>query len=102
LPAFVDSSLYDFYRTEVFLYGPIGGRTTATGIGEIGVDTRLGPMVDDLGRPAVKFITDLRSGQAATVSATFAGSPGDFGPPEVRTTPMINHTTITMVEAACG
>ena len=27
LPQYVDSKLYDFYRTEVFLYGPVGATT---------------------------------------------------------------------------
>jgi hypothetical protein len=36
------------------------------------------------------------------VRATFAGAPGQYGPTEVRTTPMINATAVKMAEATCG
>ena len=38
LPDYVDSNLYDFYRTEVFLYGPVGATTTAVEVPEPGLD----------------------------------------------------------------
>jgi hypothetical protein len=102
LPDYIDSGLYDFYRTEVFLYGPVGAATTAVEVPEPGLATTTGPSVTDLGRPAEKFTTDLRDGQTALVRATFTGVPGEYGPTEVRTTPMINTTKVTMNEAACG
>ncbi|MDQ0574552.1 DUF4012 domain-containing protein [Agromyces albus] len=101
LPPYVDSGLYDFYRTEVFLYGPAGGTTIAVEVPESGLQTVTGPSVVDLGRPAEKFTVDLVNGQTAVVRATFAGTPGP-GPTEVRATPMINPTTVTMAEAPCG
>jgi len=102
LPDYVDSGLYNFYRTEVFLYGPVGAATTAVEVPEPGLATTTGPSVTDLGRPAEKFTTDLRNGQTALVRATFTGTPGEYGPTEVRTTPMINTTKVTMNEATCG
>ncbi len=104
LPDYVDSGLFDFYRTEVFLYGPVGGTITAAETPQVGVDSTVGPGVTDLGRPAQKFVVDLVNGQDAVVTATFAGTPdaGPYGPTAVRTTPMINPTTVTMVEASCG
>lgn len=100
LPPSIDSFLYDFYRTEVFLYGPVGAATTAVEVPEPGLDTVTGPSVTDLGRPAEKFTVDLRNGQTATVRATFQGTPG--GPTEVRTTPMINTTAVTVNGEGCG
>ena len=102
LPQYIDSTFYDFYRTEVFLYGPVGAATTAVEVPEAGLATTTGPSVVDLGRPAEKFTVDLQNGQTALVRATFAGAPGEYGPTEVRTTPMINATTVTMNDAPCG
>ena len=102
LPQYIDSTFYDFYRTEVFLYGPVGAATTAVEVPEAGLATTTGPSVVDLGRPAEKFTVDLQNGQTALVRATFAGAPGEYGPTEVRTTPMINATAVTMNDAPCG
>ena len=102
LPDYVDSGIYDFYRTEVFLYGPVGATTTAVEVPEPGLETTTGPSVTDLGRPAEKFTVDLRNGMSAVVRATFAGTPGQYGPTEVRATPMINATAVTLNEATCG
>lgn len=101
LPDYVDSGLYNFYRTEVFLYGPVGGSTSAVEVPEPGLATSTGPSVVDLGRPAEKFTVDLENGQTALVRATFAGTP-NAGDTEVRTTPMINATKVTMADATCG
>lgn len=102
LPDYVDSSLYDFYRTEVFLYGPVGAATTAMEVPEAGLAARTGPSVTDLARPAEKVTIDMVDGQSALVRATFAGAPGTYGDTEVRTTPMINPTAVTLREAPCG
>ena len=102
LPDYVDSGLYDFYRTEVFLYGPVGAATASVEVPEPGLETTTGPSVVDLGRPAEKFTVDLRNDQSAVVRATFQGAPGEYGPTEVRTTPMINATKVTVSDAACG
>jgi hypothetical protein len=102
LPDYINSGLYDFYRTEVFLYGPVGAATTAVEVPEPGLETVTGPSVVDLARPAEKFTVDLENGQSAVVRATFAGAPGQYGPTEVRTTPMINATAVKMTEATCG
>jgi hypothetical protein len=69
---------------------------------EPGLATTTGPSVVDLGRPAEKFTVDLQNGQTALVRATFAGAPGEYGPTEVRTTPMINATAVTLNDAPCG
>jgi len=102
LPRYVDSEIYDFYRTEVFLYGPVGAATTSVEVPEPGLATTTGPSVVDLARPAEKFTVDLERGQSALVRATFTGVPGEYGPTEVRTTPMIKPTAVTVNEATCG
>lgn len=102
LPDYVDSGLYDFYRTEVFLYGPVGATTASVEVPESGLATTTGPSVVDLGRPAEKFTVDLRNEQSAVVRATFQGAPGVYGPTEVRTTPMIKPTAVKTADATCG
>ena len=104
LPEFVEGELYDFYRTEVFAYGPVGGTLTESAVPEAGTATATGPIVDDLGRPVVKFTVDLVRGQTGVVRAAFAGVPGegDYGPTLVRSTPMINPNAVTMQDAPCG
>ena len=52
------------------------------------------------GRPAEKFTVDLQNGQTALV-ARRQGASGEYGPTEVRVTPMINATTVTLDEAPC-
>ncbi|WP_353828632.1 DUF4012 domain-containing protein [Agromyces sp. SYSU T0242] len=101
LPEYVDAREPGSYRTEVFVYGPVAGSTTAVAVPEGANGTVTGPSVMDLGRPAEKFTIDMVNGQRAVVTATFAGEP-DAGPLEVRTTPMINRTAVEVVEATCG
>ncbi|MBM7504003.1 DUF4012 domain-containing protein [Agromyces aurantiacus] len=102
LPEYIESRFTPgTYRTEVFLYGPVGGTTTAVEVPEPGLGTTTGPSVVDLNRPAEKFTVDLQNGGTALVRATFAGTPDD-GPVAVRTTPMINPTGVKVVEAPCG
>jgi hypothetical protein len=102
LPVFVVGELYDFNRTEVFAYGPVGASIIDAAVLEAGTATATGPIVDDLGRPAVKYTIDLVPGQTGVVRSTFAGEPGEYGPTLVRSTPMINPMTVTMQDAPCG
>jgi hypothetical protein len=102
LPDFVEGEFFDFYRTEVFAYGPVGGSVIDAAVLEAGTATATGPIVDDLGRPAVKYTVDLVRGQTGVVRSTFAGVPGEYGPTLVRSTPMINPIAVTMQDAPCG
>ncbi len=102
LPEYVTSQIYDFFRTEVFIYGPVGATTTGVEVLETALSTTAGPSVVDLGRPAEKFTIDHENQQVAVVRATFAGAPGEYGPTEVRTTPMVNATKVTSTDASCG
>lgn len=100
LPRYIYTQQQPAFTTEVFLYGPVGGSATAM---EVLDDTNVqpGPSVVDLGRPAVKFRAAQLDGEVTAMRATFAGTPGD-GPVEVRTTPMINPTKVTIAEAPCS
>jgi Protein of unknown function (DUF4012) len=100
LPRYIYTLQHPTFLTEVFLYGPVGGTATAIEVLD-GTDVAPGPSVIDLGRPAVKFTASQLDDQTTAMRATFAGTPGD-GPVEVRTTPMINPTKVTVAEAPCG
>ncbi|MBT2518475.1 DUF4012 domain-containing protein [Streptomyces sp. ISL-90] len=102
LPDFVEGEFFDFYRTEVYAYGPVGASVSDAAVLEAGTATATGPIVDDLGRPAVKYTVDLVRGQTGVVRSTFAGVPGEYGPTLVRSSPMINPIAITMQDAPCG
>ncbi|RZS68065.1 uncharacterized protein DUF4012 [Agromyces ramosus] len=100
LPPYMFSRMFPTFRTEVFLYGPFGGTTTGVEVLD-GTDVSPGPSVVDLGRPAVKFTASQLDDEVTAMRATFSGTPDD-GPVEVRTTPMINPTTVTITEAPCS
>ncbi|HEU5222497.1 MAG TPA: DUF4012 domain-containing protein [Candidatus Lumbricidophila sp.] len=101
LPAYVDSGLYDFYRTEVFLYGPVGASLTDKSVQEVAI--RAPSIVkNDLGRPVVKFTSDQENGDTVVLRATFTGAPGQYGPTTARVTPMINTSQVTYETAPCG
>lgn len=100
LPRYIYTLQNPTFLTEVFLYGPVGGTTTAVEVLD-GSDVTPGPSVVDLGRPAVKFTASQVDEETTAMRATFAGTPGD-GPVEVRTTPMINATKVTVAEAPCS
>ena len=100
LPEYIYTNQQPAFITEVFLYGPVGGTATAMEVLD-GTNVEPGPSVVDLGRPAVKFRATQLDEEVTAMRATFAGTPGD-GPVEVRATPMINPTTVTIAEAPCG
>ena len=103
LPDYVKSdTLGKIFRTEVYVYGPVGATLTSTNMEAAG-NTQLTATADDLGRPVVKFTVDLAPGDTSTVTASFQGAPGEYGKLEVRGTPMINATPKTITDGAdCG
>lgn len=92
------------FRTQVFIYGPPG-----TEVAEVRrpKSTKKAwnwrpPDMHDLGRPVPSFMTvNPLGGGKVTVGATFVGTPGEVGPLEVRTTPMVRPTRVT-TDDACG
>ena len=91
------------FRTQVFLYGPPGTEVTDVLPLQKGDSSHWRPPdMTDLGRPTPSFMTvQQRGGGKVTVGATFTGQPGEFGPLEVRTTPMVRPTQVT-INDGCG
>jgi hypothetical protein len=94
LPRYVMSGRWgaEKFATQVFIYGPVGATLDSVQIESRGIETVVNPSGDDLGRPVAAFDVYLRPGETSTVSATFSGAAGSYGPLEVRGTPMINTT----------
>ncbi|MFT4230898.1 MAG: DUF4012 domain-containing protein [Microbacterium sp.] len=96
LPRYVQSYRHgsEYFIKQVFMYAPPGMQ-----IDSVSVDGRdVSPFRQgntDLGREVAPFLMTLRPGETAEVTATFSGT-GDFGPLEVRTTPMIHATELTL------
>lgn len=87
------------FSTEVYVYGPVGTRLDSAMIDQASIEASVRDSATDLGRPVARFIVDLAPGETAVVSAKFTGESGTYGPAEVRTTPMVNPTS---VELSCG
>ncbi|TFC55100.1 MULTISPECIES: DUF4012 domain-containing protein [unclassified Cryobacterium] len=100
LPSYVATEYWgaDQFRTEVYVYGPPGTSFVSAGVAE-GAD--LLATTDDLGRPVAKFNVMLTPGQTSQVTATFAGLAGTYGEPMLRTTPMLNPTTVAVDAPGC-
>jgi hypothetical protein len=103
LPDYVNSFTFgaEKFRTQVFIYGPAGATTTSATVDEMGLETLVDQGSNDLGRPVAVFTVYLAPGETSTVTATFQGSPGEFGSLEVRGTPMINTTVSTVEPSVC-
>ena len=100
LPSYVATEFWgaDRFRTEVYVYGPPGTTFVSAGAAE---GASLVATTDDLGRPVAKFIVMLTPGQTSEVTATFSGPDGTYAAPELRTTPMLNPTTVTVDAPGC-
>ncbi|MCK6079105.1 DUF4012 domain-containing protein [Microbacterium sp. EYE_5] len=84
----------DFFSKHVFIYAPPGMELESVDMQGDRVSTfREGN--DDLGRVVAPFQARLSPGESMTVTATFVGT-GDFGPLDVRTTPTVRGTDVTV------
>lgn len=90
------------FRTQVFVYGPPGTTTTDARVDQQGNGTFVDAGANDLGRPVAAFTVDLAPGETSAVTATFVGQQGDYGPLEVRGTPMINPTSVAIESPGCN
>ncbi|TFC41083.1 MULTISPECIES: DUF4012 domain-containing protein [Cryobacterium] len=101
LPAYVASGYWgaDLFRTEVYVYGPPGTTYVSSGAA---AGASLDTTTDDLGRPVAKFTVMLAPGQTSEVAVTFSGPEATYAPPELRTTPMLNPTTVAVDAPGCG
>jgi hypothetical protein len=102
LPDYVKSDVWGSkkFRTEVFVYGPIGSSAAGSSVLEEGLETVPTGVYSDLNRPVVAFGAYLAPGESTTVQVTFTGAPGAYGPLEVRGTPMINTTKDEITQTA--
>ncbi|TFC33832.1 DUF4012 domain-containing protein [Cryobacterium sp. TMT2-14] len=103
LPSYVASGAWGVkqFRTEVFVYGPPGTTFVSSSIDAVdgaGLETT----TDDLGRPVARFSVMLTPGQTSAVTAVFTGPAGTYAAPELRTTPMLNPTTVTVDAPGCS
>jgi hypothetical protein len=90
------------FRTEVFVYGPVGATVADTRVVESGLETAVTASHTDLDRPVATFFAYLKPGESTTVDVSFLGAEGSYGALDVRGTPMINATKTKVDVAACG
>ncbi|ANP73901.1 hypothetical protein PA27867_2964 [Cryobacterium arcticum] len=104
LPDYVKSFNFgaEKFRTQVFVYGPVGATVTDARVDQEGIETVVDAGSNDLGRPVAKFTADLAPGETTAVTATFTGQPGQYGSLQVRGTPMINPTSVSIESAGCN
>jgi hypothetical protein len=101
LPAYITGV---FYRpgdigTDVVVYGPVGAT-----IDSVRVDGRKVTLVykgQHLGRPVIKVHILSVPGSVHTVSYAMTGAAGTYGPLEVRHTPMVRPTPVTLSTPGC-
>lgn len=84
--------------TDMYLYGPVGSTLTGVTMNGQPVAATGQP---HLGRTAVKVNVLTHPGEAVTVEATFTAPVGTFGPLEVRHTPMVAETPVTIDAPGC-
>ncbi|MGB4136594.1 MAG: DUF4012 domain-containing protein [Microbacterium sp.] len=84
--------------TDLVIYGPVGAAVTSVTVNGTAVTPQVFP---HLGRNAVKVNVRTSPGQTVTVEATFTGAGGPYGPLEVRHTPMVKETPVTIDTPGC-
>lgn len=82
----------------VVFYGPVG--STFTGASVDGEPVR-GTVVEHLGRGAVKIAVRNLPAQTRTITATFTGEAGAYGPLEVQHTPMVRPVGVELDAEGC-
>lgn len=84
--------------TNLVMYGPVGV-TKAT----VSLDgkSQSSKVFQHLGRPAVSVPVHNIPGQSHTVSVEFVGTDGQYGPLEVRHTPMVRPTPVDVTPSPC-
>ncbi|MBO0980991.1 DUF4012 domain-containing protein [Microbacterium sp. SD291] len=84
--------------TDLVLYGPVGSTFASATVDGAGVGVTALP---HLGRPAVKINVVNAPGQTHTIAATFTGAAGEYGPLEVRHTPLVRTTNVAIDAPGC-
>lgn len=102
LPWYVSTA--DFFpkgviSSDVVLYGPVGSTFVSAAVDGTDLPADALP---HLGRPAVKVNVINNPGSVRTVAATFVGGDDEHGPIEVRHTPMVRATPVTVDAEGCA
>jgi hypothetical protein len=85
--------------TDLVLYGPVGATFQSAKLD--GAPAAVTPLTH-LGRPAVKITVRNAPGAAHAISAVWTGAAGaEYGPLEVRHTPMVRPSTVTIDAPGC-
>jgi uncharacterized protein DUF4012 len=105
LPSYVTGGALDgkVFRTQLFIYGPPGTKVSAESRQPKKSWNWRPITARDLGRPTPSFMTvqDLGA-KKVTVKVTFTGPRGEYGPLQVRTTPIVNPTKVTIDSGCLG
>ncbi|WP_336645724.1 DUF4012 domain-containing protein [Microbacterium sp. USHLN186] len=85
--------------TNLVVYGPVGAKAT-----KVMVDGKevKGKSVPHLGRNAVLVMLENAPGQKHTMTVTYAGEAGEYGPLQVRHTPMVRTTPVAIEAPGCA
>lgn len=86
--------------TDVVLYGPVGAKIDAVTLD--GKKAKIKSSAEHLGRPAVKINVLNKPGTTHTISYTMTGAAGKYGPLELRHTPMVRQTPVTVSTPGCS
>ncbi len=85
--------------TNLVFYGPVGASAASVTIDGATTDAEV---FTHLGRPAVKVPVYNNPGQSHVVDVQFSGAAGEYGPLEVRHTPMARASTLNVDAPGCG
>ena len=103
LPLYVNTRLYgrNLFSYEYVIYGPPGTQIESVSVGGENT-TVVRTDIVDLGRPVAFFTGTLTPGQTGGATATFIAPPGaEFGPLDLRSTPVVQGTTESIQDADC-
>lgn len=85
--------------TDLVLYGPVGASFDSVTVD--GSATPVAVETEHLGRPAVRLSILNQPGETRVVTARFTGGEAEFGPLEVRHTPLVQPSTVTAAAESC-
>ena len=102
LPAYVTGVYYKpgDIGTDVVVYGPVGSTLSSWKADGVAAEVRAQGEIG--GRPVLRLWVGLSPQQSVTLSYTFKGASGTYGPLEEQTTPMVWDTPATVSTPGCS
>ncbi|GAB3630751.1 hypothetical protein GCM10027421_01040 [Microbacterium shaanxiense] len=85
--------------TDLVLYGPVGATGATVTVDGQSAEARA---LTHLGRPAIKVPVQNAPGETHTITVEFHGAAGEYGPLEVRHTPMVRTVGEQLTAEGCG